>query len=62
MSYSAAMSDPSGASKLQARTRTVAAPVVKKLWTINQVGYERLPTDGPAILCPNHISFLDSGF
>lgn len=23
-------------------------------------GYDRLPLDGPAILCPNHISFLDS--
>jgi 1-acyl-sn-glycerol-3-phosphate acyltransferase len=36
--------------------------VASKLWTINQVGYERLPEDGPAILCPNHISFLDSVF
>ena len=25
-------------------------------------GYDRLPTEGPAILCPNHISFLDSAF
>ena len=25
-------------------------------------GYDRLPADGPAILCPNHISFLDSAF
>ena len=25
-------------------------------------GFDRLPADGPAILCPNHISFLDSAF
>jgi 1-acyl-sn-glycerol-3-phosphate acyltransferase len=56
------MSDAPGASKLQARTRSIAGPVASKLWTINQVGYERLPVDGPAILCPNHISFLDSAF
>jgi 1-acyl-sn-glycerol-3-phosphate acyltransferase len=56
------MSDGSGANKLQARARSIAGPVASKLWTINQVGYERLPADGPAILCPNHISFLDSAF
>jgi 1-acyl-sn-glycerol-3-phosphate acyltransferase len=56
------MSDGSGENKIQARTRIVAGPVVSKLWTINRSGYERLPTDGPAILCPNHISFLDSVF
>ena len=56
------MSDGSGANKLQARARSIVGPVASKLWTINQVGYERLPSEGPAILCPNHISFLDSAF
>jgi len=32
------------------------------MWKIDRRGYERLPADGPAILCPNHISFLDSAF
>jgi 1-acyl-sn-glycerol-3-phosphate acyltransferase len=56
------MSTTPGANKLQARARRVVAPIAGKLWTINQVGYDRLPVDGPAILCPNHISFLDSAF
>ncbi len=37
-------------------------PVTRRLWKINLTGYEQLPADGPAILCPNHISFLDSAF
>jgi 1-acyl-sn-glycerol-3-phosphate acyltransferase len=32
------------------------------LWHIDLQGFERLPETGPAILCPNHISFLDSMF
>jgi 1-acyl-sn-glycerol-3-phosphate acyltransferase len=32
------------------------------MWTIDREGYDRLPESGPAILCPNHISFLDSAF
>lgn len=56
------MSTSPGANKLQARARTVVRPIARTLWTINQVGYDRLPESGPAILCPNHISFLDSAF
>lgn len=33
-----------------------------RLWDINVTGLERLPKQGPALLCPNHISFLDSAF
>jgi 1-acyl-sn-glycerol-3-phosphate acyltransferase len=36
--------------------------MARKLWDIETAGYQRLPTEGPAILCPNHISFLDSAF
>ncbi len=56
------MADRPGASTLQRRTRAVLSPVARMLWDIDRVGYEHLPDDGPAILCPNHISFLDSAF
>ena len=51
-----------GAGDAQRRARAVLGPVARRLWHIDMHGYERLPTDGPAILCPNHISFLDSAF
>ena len=51
-----------GAGKLQSRARRVVAPVGRRLWSIDVQGLDRLPVEGPAILCPNHISFLDSAF
>ncbi|MEX0847719.1 MAG: lysophospholipid acyltransferase family protein [Ilumatobacteraceae bacterium] len=51
-----------GAGKLQSRFRRVARPVADRLWDFHLEGFDRLPTDGPAILCPNHVSFLDSAF
>lgn len=44
------------------RFRRVAQPVAKRLWTFELEGFDRLPTAGPAILAPNHVSFLDSAF
>jgi len=56
------MSATPGAGELQRRTRKFGRPIVTRLWKIEREGYDRLPETGPAILCPNHISFLDSGF
>ena len=51
-----------GAGKAQQRARRVARPIAKRLWKFELEGFDRLPDDGPAILCPNHVSFLDSAF
>ena len=51
-----------GAGKLQTRFRRVVHPVTSRLWKFTLEGFDRLPADGPAILCPNHVSFLDSAF
>jgi 1-acyl-sn-glycerol-3-phosphate acyltransferase len=51
-----------GAGKLQRRARRVVRPVAKRLWKFDLLGFDRLPPTGPAILCPNHVSFLDSAF
>lgn len=51
-----------GAGKAQTRARTTLAPVARRLWSIDISGLDRLPESGPAILCPNHVSFLDSVF
>lgn len=51
-----------GAGKAQDRLRRLVRPFTKKLWKFELEGFDRLPVDGPAILCPNHVSFLDSAF
>ncbi|HEY5873851.1 MAG TPA: 1-acyl-sn-glycerol-3-phosphate acyltransferase, partial [Ilumatobacteraceae bacterium] len=51
-----------GAGKLQDRSRSVMSPVARVLWKIKREGFDQLPPSGPAILCPNHVSFLDSAF
>jgi len=51
-----------GAGVAQQRLRRVAGPIARELWDIETKGFERLPAEGPAILCPNHISFIDSAF
>lgn len=51
-----------GAGKAQERARAAMRPIVKRCWDFQLEGFERLPAEGPSLLCPNHISFLDSAF
>lgn len=56
------MNMPKGAGPSQDRFRKVVAPLARRLWKIRAEGFDRIPATGPAVLCPNHISFLDSAF
>lgn len=49
-----------GATDLQRRVRTVLWPLARRAWRIEVTGLERVPSDGPAVVCANHVSFLDS--
>ena len=40
----------------------VLGPIVKLLWRPWVEGIENIPADGPVILAPNHLSFMDSLF
>ena len=51
-----------GAGKAQARARRLLRPIATRLWRFHLEGFDRLPADGPAVMCPNHVSFLDSAF
>ncbi len=48
--------------QLQKIAVSVMRPVFKACWRINVVGLGNIPTDGPAILAPNHTSVIDSFF
>jgi len=48
--------------RAQTRARAVLRPLSLRLWRFTIEGLENLPTEGPAIICPNHVSFLDSAF
>jgi 1-acyl-sn-glycerol-3-phosphate acyltransferase len=48
--------------RIQTRARRIIKPVVNRLWKVTVEGLENIPTEGPAIVCPNHISFFDSVF
>ena len=52
----------SGASASQMRLRRVLDPLSRRLWKMTIEGAENIPAEGPAIICPNHISFFDSVF
>src|SRR4051794_13637307 len=42
--------------------KAIIGPVFNVAWKFNVEGLANVPTDGPAIMCPNHTSVLDSFF
>lgn len=50
------------AGRHQAKARRLVGPLVSALWSAEVDGIEHVPTDGPALIAPNHISFIDSVF
>lgn len=47
---------------LQQPLGRVITPLMHKAWDLEITGLDNIPTDGPALLAPNHLSFLDSVF
>ena len=52
--------DQQDVGQLYSLFRSIFGPVARLLWRVHVRGLDNVPTDGPAILAPNHISFLDS--
>jgi 1-acyl-sn-glycerol-3-phosphate acyltransferase len=40
----------------------VMKPFMNRMWDLDITGLDNIPADGPALLAPNHLSFLDSPF
>jgi len=51
-----------GATKFQTRFRPFVRFFVNRFCKFTLIGFDQIPKSGPAILCANHISFLDSVF
>ncbi len=48
--------------QIQTVARLVLRPLFRVGWRIRTEGLEHVPAAGPAILCPNHVSVIDSFF
>jgi 1-acyl-sn-glycerol-3-phosphate acyltransferase len=48
--------------KLYPVARAVLTPPFRFFWRLHVHGIENVPTDGPAVMCPNHTSVIDSFF
>ncbi|MGB5757312.1 MAG: lysophospholipid acyltransferase family protein [Acidimicrobiales bacterium] len=50
------------AGRYQEPARRLLMPVLRSLWSAKVEGLENIPAEGPALIAPNHISFIDSTF
>ena len=51
---------PANIGRLQPLAMKLVRPIFHRLWDIEVEGADHLPSAGPAILCPNHVSVIDS--
>ena len=42
--------------------KILLSPIFRLLWRVSVEGREHVPSTGPVILAPNHVTFLDSLF
>ncbi len=47
---------------LQPGMTRVMRPLMRRLWDVTITGLDNVPAEGPALIAPNHLSFLDSVF
>ena len=47
---------------LQQPLLRVLKPLMHRMWNVNITGLDNIPSVGPALLAPNHLSFIDSPF
>ncbi len=54
------MGDDREYGKLYPVAKALVKPMVTALWRVHVTGMHHVPDEGPAIFCPNHVSFFDS--
>ncbi len=54
--------DLPGSDSLNRYGQAALRPLISRLWDVTIEGAENIPQRGPAIICPNHLSFCDSVF
>lgn len=54
------MSADDRAARLYPFAKALMGPASRRLWNTEVTGLDRIPEEGPVIVAPNHISFLDS--
>lgn len=53
---------PEGIGRYQRFVRRILKPLALRLWDVQVEGLEHVPSEGPAVLCPNHAAAIDSFF
>jgi 1-acyl-sn-glycerol-3-phosphate acyltransferase len=56
------MADDRDVGRLYPVAKRVVTPIFNRLWRLTAEGLDRVPATGGAVICPNHVSVMDSFF